>query len=212
MTAIHRRARAARSPPLVSSAETSLSGRTPVSVVVTGVSLGLDADVSEVGRTGFYVTEAATVVCWGGPQRGPCVEPRRYDEGHPPDGPGSPGRRWDDVSEAPDTMRSRRVVVVSSRLWQGYNDLWDAAETKVAALAVVGAKARPEHAEVDPPGTRTALHSLDLGRGLVWEHLVGLRRFLRSFRADLVHVNRELWTVVAQEALSSDAAVVVHGA
>src|SRR3954467_12946905 len=84
MTAIHRRARAARSPPLVSSAETSLSGRTPVSVVATGVSLGLDADVSEVGRTGFYVTEAARVVCWGGSQRGPCVEARRYDEATPP--------------------------------------------------------------------------------------------------------------------------------
>jgi glycosyltransferase involved in cell wall biosynthesis len=53
---------------------------------------------------------------------------------------------------------------------------------------------------------------VDLGRGLVWQHLVGLRRYLRSFRPDLVHVNRELWTIVAQEVVGLDAAVVVHGA
>ena len=116
------------------------------------------------------------------------------------------------MTEASDTMRSRRIVVVSSRLWRGYNDLWDAVEPEVGALAVVGATAKRKDAEIDPPGTRTAFRSVDFGRGLVWEHLFGLRRFLREFRPDLVHVNRELWTVVAQEALSCDAAVVVHGA
>jgi glycosyltransferase involved in cell wall biosynthesis len=103
-----------------------------------------------------------------------------------------------------------RVAVVSSRLWPGYNDIWDAVQPHVGSLAVIGARSERD-AGPDEPG-RVALRGVDLGRGLVWQHLIGLRRFLRSFSPDVVHVNRELWAVVAQEVVRSDAAVVVHGA
>jgi glycosyltransferase involved in cell wall biosynthesis len=111
---------------------------------------------------------------------------------------------------APATLVDRRVAVVSSRLWPGYNELWDAVEPQVGALAVVGARSADDAREGEP--ARVALRQLDVGRGLVWQHLVGLRRFLRSFRPDLVHVNRELWSVVAQELVGLAPAVVVHGA
>ncbi|HEY2878953.1 glycosyltransferase family 4 protein [Nocardioides sp.] len=116
------------------------------------------------------------------------------------------------MTEASDMLRGRRVVVVTSSLTRGYNALWDAVEPDVAALAVVGARPPDDDLEVAPPDTRIPLRSVDLGRGLVYEHLFGLRRFLRGFRPDVVHVNRELWTVVAQEVVSSGAAVVIHGA
>ncbi len=107
-------------------------------------------------------------------------------------------------------LDSLRVAVVSSRLWPGYNDVWDAVQSHVGELVVVGARSAKD-AGADEP-RRVALRGVDLGRGLVWQHLVGLRRFLRSFSPDVIHVNRELWAVVAQEAVGSDAAVVVHGA
>jgi glycosyltransferase involved in cell wall biosynthesis len=107
-------------------------------------------------------------------------------------------------------LRDRRVAVISSRLWPGYNDLWDAVEPHVGALAVVGARSADDAGDAEP--ARVELRKLDLGRGLVWQHLVGLRRFLRSFRPDLVHVNSELWAVVAQEVIGLAPAVVVHGA
>jgi glycosyltransferase involved in cell wall biosynthesis len=116
------------------------------------------------------------------------------------------------VTEGIDTLRDRRVVVLTSRLWNSYNDLWDAAEPAVGALAVVGARPSRHDTRADLSDTRTALRSLDFGRGLVWEHLVGLRRFVRDFRADLVHINRELWAVASQELISCDAAIIVHGA
>ena len=108
------------------------------------------------------------------------------------------------------SLRDRRVAVISSQLWPGYNELWDAVEPDVAALTVIGARSDKDAGDVEP--ARVALRNVDLGRGLVWQHLLGLRRQLRSFRPDLVHVNRELWTVVAQELVRLDAAIVVHGA
>jgi len=107
-------------------------------------------------------------------------------------------------------LRARRVAVISSSLWPGYNDLWDAVEPEVAALTVIGARHRDDAGDSEP--VRVALRARDLGRGLVWQHLVGLRRYLRSSRPDLVHVNRELWAVVAQEVIGLDTAIVVHGA
>src|SRR5262245_19672012 len=107
-------------------------------------------------------------------------------------------------------MRSSRIAVVSSQLWPGYNELWDAVEPQVGALTVIGARSARDAGGAEPD--RVALRQVDLGRGLVWQHLVGLRRYLRSFRPDLVHVNRELWTVVAQELVGLDTALVVHGA
>lgn len=116
------------------------------------------------------------------------------------------------VDERPGALRGCRVAVVTSRLWDGYNELWDAVEPQVESLTVVGARDSRGPAESLPHGHRLSLRSVDLGRGLVWEHLVGLRRHLRALRPDLIHVNRELWAVVAQEIVGSDAAVVVHGA
>jgi colanic acid/amylovoran biosynthesis glycosyltransferase len=114
------------------------------------------------------------------------------------------------VTELPSALRSRRVAVVSSQLWPGYNELWDAVEPAVGAMSVIGGRSDDDAGEAEP--RRVALAQVDLGRGLVWQHLVGLRRHLRAFRPDLVHVNRELWTVVAQEVVGLDTAVVVHGA
>jgi len=108
------------------------------------------------------------------------------------------------------SLGDRRIAVVSSQLWPGYNELWDAVEAEVGALTVIGAHTDQDAGAAEP--ARVALREVDLGRGLVWQHLVGLRRRLRSFRPDLVHVNRELWTVVAQEVVGLDTAVVVHGA
>jgi glycosyltransferase involved in cell wall biosynthesis len=103
-----------------------------------------------------------------------------------------------------------RVAVVTSQLQPGSNDLWDAAAPGVADLIVIGARSQYQPEVGEPP--RVALHSVDAGRGLIWQHLVGLRRHLRSFRPDLIHVNRELWAIVAQELVGTNTSVVVHGA
>ena len=116
------------------------------------------------------------------------------------------------MTEASDTLRNKRVVVLTSRLWAGYNDLWDGVEPEIGALAVVGARPSMGDSRADDSLHRTALRSIDVGRGLVWEHVVGFRRFVRRFQADLVHVNRELWAVASQEILSCGTRVVVHGA
>lgn len=114
------------------------------------------------------------------------------------------------MTERASALRSARVAVLSSQLWPGYNELWDAVEPEVGALTVIGARSDKDAGSAEP--ARVALRQMDLGRGLVWQHLVGLRGGLRAFRPDLVHVNRELWAVAAQEVVGIDAAVVVHGA
>lgn len=117
------------------------------------------------------------------------------------------------MTEALQALRARRVVVVTSSLSAGSNALWDAVEREVGTLTVVGARLREgEKPESGPVAPRVSLPAVDLGRGLVYQHLVGLRRLLRRARPDLVHVNRELWTVVAQEVVNTPASVVVHGA
>jgi glycosyltransferase involved in cell wall biosynthesis len=116
------------------------------------------------------------------------------------------------MTKAADLLRARRVVVVTSSLSRGYNDLWDAVQPHVAELTVVGARPPEAERETAPMARRAELRSVVFGRSLVWEHLTGLRRLLRDLRPDLVHVNRELWTVVAQEVVGADSAVVVHGA
>ena len=109
--------------------------------------------------------------------------------------------------EAP--LADRRVAVITTALASGTNELWEAARHHVAALEVVGGRSKTD----PPPGPgEVALRSVDAGRGLIWRHLVGLRRYLRSFRPDLVHVNGELWGVTAQESLRWGVPVVVHGA
>jgi glycosyltransferase involved in cell wall biosynthesis len=117
------------------------------------------------------------------------------------------------VTEASHALRERRVVVVTSSLSAGSNLLWDAVSDQVGGLTVIGARLGVDATpETEPVAPRATLRGVDLGRGLVYQHLVGLRRLLRSLRPDLVHVNRELWTVVAQEVVGLGCAVVVHGA
>jgi glycosyltransferase involved in cell wall biosynthesis len=105
-------------------------------------------------------------------------------------------------------LRTRRVLVVTSSLLPGSNDLWHAARSEVRALTVVGARPRSHQLGRDEVG----LHQVDAGLGLIWRHLVGLRTFLRSFQPDLVHVNGELWGLTVQELLTSPCPVVAHGA
>jgi glycosyltransferase involved in cell wall biosynthesis len=102
-----------------------------------------------------------------------------------------------------------RVAVISSSLEPGFNDLWAAAREHVADLIVVGAAPRTpqSHAPFEVP-----LRELNTRRGMVWRHLIGLRRLMRTFRPDLVHLNGELWSVTAQESLWWKMPVVVHGA
>jgi len=107
-------------------------------------------------------------------------------------------------------LTDRRIVVLTSSLAPGYNDLWDAARPHVGALKVVGARSEDPRAAQGPDVV--SLPAFDLGRGLVWQHLPGLRRAVKSVRADLVHVNRELWGVATQELLGLDTRIVVHGA
>lgn len=116
--------------------------------------------------------------------------------------------RGNRLTRAP--LSTRRVAVVTSRLRPGFNELWDTARHGVGGLSMIGARAEGDTDTVDP--SRIALPYRDLGRGLIWQHLSGLRRFLRTTRPDLVHVNRELWAVVAQEVVGLDTTVVVHGA
>lgn len=105
-------------------------------------------------------------------------------------------------------LGARRILVVSSSLGAGSNDLWEATRPHVGSLTVVGAEEATAHTA---PG-EVGLPQVDAGRGLIWRHLVGLRRYLASFRPDLVHVNGELWGLTAQEVLRLPVPVVVHGA
>ena len=107
-------------------------------------------------------------------------------------------------------LRSRRVAVVTSRLRPEFNELWDAARNGVGGLSVIGASIEGDPDTTHP--SRVQLPHRDLGRGHIWQHLSGLRRFLRATRPDLVHVNRELWAVAAQQVVGLDLTVVVHGA
>lgn len=97
---------------------------------------------------------------------------------------------------------------MTSSLRPGYNELWDAVRPQVADLAIVGARSSHNESRADV----VALRQVDAGRGLIWQHLVGLKRFMRSFNPDLIHINREVWGVVAQEVIGLDTKVVVHGA
>lgn len=112
------------------------------------------------------------------------------------------------MTEDSDLLRERRVVVITSSLSRGYNELWDAVQPHVGEMTVVGARPPDAERENAPVARRVELRAVDLGRGLVWQHLIGLRRLLSDLRPDLVYVNRELWTVVAQEVVDADTAVV----
>ena len=134
--------------------------------------------------------------CYGRPARSPDTVAARF--------------QWDPVTTPSRPLTDRRIVVLTSSLAPGYNDLWDAARPHVGALKVVGARSEDPRAAQGPDVV--SLPAFDLGRGLVWQHLPGLRRAVKSVRADLVHVNRELWGVATQELLGLDTRIVVHGA
>jgi glycosyltransferase involved in cell wall biosynthesis len=114
------------------------------------------------------------------------------------------------VSERRRGLASRRFAVVSTGFAPGTNEVWEAARLGVGALTIIGG--RPQGGRSDLGEHEVGLRELDLGKGLVWRHLVGLRRRLRALRPDLVHVNAELWAVTAQELCSLDVPIVVHGA
>jgi glycosyltransferase involved in cell wall biosynthesis len=105
-------------------------------------------------------------------------------------------------------LDSLRVVVVTSRLRPGYNELWEAARHHVGQLEVVGVKEPHVRLQAGEVGLR----QVDLGRGMVSRHLVGLRRHLRSFRPHVVHVNTEPWSVTALELLGVPSVLTLHGA
>lgn len=114
----------------------------------------------------------------------------------------TPARR---ASGAP----GQRVAVVTSSLNRGYNALWEATRPHVSDLWIIGANSPSACAD---GSSSIALREVGTRKGLVWRHLVGLRRLLRTLEPDLIHVNAELWTVTVQETLGLPFPVVVHGA
>ena len=112
------------------------------------------------------------------------------------------------MTQRPAALASRRVVVVTTSLSPAANDLWESVRPCVRNLVLIGAGDRTVAAR---PGV-VALREMDGGKGLIWRHLIGLRRYLKQTRPDLIHVNGELWGVTAQELIALPTRVVVHGA
>ena len=107
---------------------------------------------------------------------------------------------------------SLRVLVVSTSLEPSANTLWSAAGALVSDLMVAGGASMNLGAR-DDPGRVIALPEIDIaGRGLIWRHLRGLRRTIRDFEPDIVHVNGELWSWTVQQVLGIGRPVVAHGA
>lgn len=107
-------------------------------------------------------------------------------------------------------LSTAKVAVVSTNLGWGRNDLWRATRKHTGSLLVLGAQ-RQICDETRSSGV-VGLREIDLGKGLIWRHLVGVRRMIRRYRPDLVHVCGELWGITAQELCGMDYPVVVHGA
>jgi glycosyltransferase involved in cell wall biosynthesis len=112
------------------------------------------------------------------------------------------------MSDGHALLRDARVAVITTSLDPSANELWEAARPSVGELLLIGARL---------PEQRTrrgelALREFDAGRGLIYRHLFGLRRALRGFQPDLVHLNGETWSVTAQELLDLRPPVVIHGA
>lgn len=107
-------------------------------------------------------------------------------------------------------LSTARVVVISTNLGAGKNCLWEAAREHVGSLTLVGA--RRSDREGTSSNTTIGLREIDLGKGLIWRHLVGVRQAIRRMRPHLLHVSGELWGVTVQELCGMDCPVVVHGA
>lgn len=105
---------------------------------------------------------------------------------------------------------SVKVAVVTADSSPATNALWYAAADLGCRVRVIGA---PVAQECALPPIHTTLAAYDLGRGLIYRHLRGLRRELDAFSPDLVHYNGELWSVTSQELLARRRPpLVVHGA
>jgi glycosyltransferase involved in cell wall biosynthesis len=103
-----------------------------------------------------------------------------------------------------------RVAVISTSLGEDMNILWRATEGLVKEQLLIGPRSTASSGSV--AGLTLSLKDRDLGRGLIWQHLSGLRRELKRFDPDLVHVNGELWTIRALQVATSNHPFVVHGA
>lgn len=113
-----------------------------------------------------------------------------------------------DIPTVSEKFKELRIAVVSTSLTEGTNDLWEAVRPYVGELLVIGpAQSR----SINPTGT-AGLAVVDFGKGAIWRYIRGLRRTLREFNPDLVHVNSELWGIPAVEASLLGYPFVVHGA
>src|SRR5664280_62030 len=103
-----------------------------------------------------------------------------------------------------------RIAVISTTMNDDHNLLWRATERLVDEQLLIGPRSTGSSESVG--GLVRPLADRDLGRGLIWQHLSHLRRELRQFEPDLVHLNGELWTVRALQVVTSNRPFVVHGA
>ena len=103
-----------------------------------------------------------------------------------------------------------RVAIISTSLREDQNRLWRATEELVEEQLLIG----PRSTASDESGKHSVLplRDRDFGRGLIWQHLSQLRRELKRFDPDLVHLNGELWTVRALQVVTSNRPFVVLGA
>lgn len=109
-----------------------------------------------------------------------------------------------------------RVAVISTSLCEDMNVLWRATAGLVEEQLVMGPRstaADEAPGGSDPPGGMVLpLNDKDLGLGLIWQHLAHLRRELKRFNPDLIHLNGELWTVRTLQVATLNRPFVVHGA
>jgi glycosyltransferase involved in cell wall biosynthesis len=103
-----------------------------------------------------------------------------------------------------------RVAVISTSMHDDQNVLWRATEELVGEELLIGPRSTAS-SEIRGP-LFLPLRDRDLGRGLIWQHLSHLRRELKRFNPDLVHLNGELWTVRALQVATTNRTFVVLGA
>lgn len=101
-----------------------------------------------------------------------------------------------------------RVAVVTTEARPVFNALWFAARERGADVRLIS----DEQVAPPLPPFQIALPASDFGRGLIYRHLHGLRQVLDQIRADVIHINGELWSLTVQEMLTRPEPIVVHGA
>lgn len=103
-----------------------------------------------------------------------------------------------------------RVAVISTSLHENMNVLWRATETLIEEQLLIGPSSTASRGPL--PRSVKPLTDRSFGRGLIWQHLSNLRRELKRFDPDLVHVNGELWSVRTLQVAISNHPFVVLGA